>query len=528
VNRSRAACLPLIAAAALLAASAPLPAPAPAAASLPAEFLPAGAPLQEEIEALAARGLLDSLAIHTLPLARVDVAMALDRARRLHPGVEENLHFRRLEREFARELTDLGAPCAARETGPLIDTGSREARLRLQLAGHALGTYDEQRDGEKFRLEKESYLSARAGLHVGSAFAAWDELGITGMTGQRAYIDEIWAGTDVEWAALRAGLTARTGPVTAGVGYDAFRWGPGRRGTLALSDAAGPMTFLSLQGSFGRRVTATAITGALSPADDDWLAAHRLEIAATRSLTLGLTETARYRNPGIDLLYACGLIPYSFVEKIRIREASDDSLRAQARSNVMVSGDVVWRPWPALSLHGELLVDDFATESDDMPDRIAWQAGVRSEVPHGRRHVRLLGEYTRVRNYTYSVDYGLDYAHRGLPTGYALGPDVENLWLELVYDLSRDWQLRWTGDFTNKGEGELGEAWTPDMGPVSNAGLSGVVEERREVWGDVRWLPRDNVDIAAGLGYRHVRNEEHVEGAERSAWLARLALDLRY
>src|SRR5687767_2212521 len=83
-----------------------LAAPVPSGAQ-PAEFLPAGHPIYEEIEALAARGELDSLGVYSKPLARVDVARAVLRARRLRPKAARNLHFQRLERELARELRDL-------------------------------------------------------------------------------------------------------------------------------------------------------------------------------------------------------------------------------------------------------------------------------------------------------------------------------------------------------------------------------------------------------------------------------------
>ncbi|HSQ61155.1 MAG TPA: hypothetical protein VLT84_12130, partial [Acidobacteriota bacterium] len=79
------------------------------ATGAPVEYLPVRHPAYDEIETLAAQGLLDSLAVYTRPLARTDVAAALLRARRLRPEVERSLHYRRLERELARELTDLGA-----------------------------------------------------------------------------------------------------------------------------------------------------------------------------------------------------------------------------------------------------------------------------------------------------------------------------------------------------------------------------------------------------------------------------------
>ena len=498
------------------------------AAPGPAEFLPVRHAAYEELEALAARGLLDSLQIYTRPLARVDVARALLRAAARHPDVGANLHYQRLERELARELTDLGTPPPRAESGPLVDTGDRDGRFRVQAAAHIRGDYDEKRAAAHYRFRDETSATARLSFQAGSAFGAFEEIGVTRIRSQREFIDAIALNSDLETTTLRAELTARAGGFTAAAGYDMFRWGPGRRGTLLLSDAAGSMGFLSFAHTLLGRVTATALSGQISRADRKFLAAHRIEAAVSPRLTIGIAEAVRYPSDGVDLLYASGLIPYAIVERIHIRDADTDSVRGAERANIMASLDVVWRPAAALTLYSEILLDDMATENREMPDRIAYQAGFRSERPYGTRTVRLLGEYTRVRGFTYAVDYGQNFIHRGRPLGFALGPDVENVFVEAGYELSRDWGLRWTGDFTNRGEGRLGDAWSPAIGPVSNAGLSGIVEERREVWGDVRWLPRDNVDLSLGLGYGRVRNEDHVEGRERTAWLGRLAAEFRY
>ena len=492
----------------------------------PAEFLPARHPAYEEIEALAARGSLDSIAVYTRPLARVDVARSLMRALRLHPSLASDLHYQRLARELERELADLGAETQVAETGPLVDLGPREQRFRLSAAGHLRGDYEERR-AIHFRFRDESSVTTRLSLQLWPAVAAFEDLGITRIRSQRAWIDAIALHSDLETTVLRTDLTARTGPWTLAAGYDYFRWGPGRRGTLLLSDAAGPMGFLSHSVHLGR-VTATALTGQLSRADGRYLAAHRIEAAVSGRLTVGLAEAVRYRSGNVDLLYAMGLIPYAIVERTQIRDAATDSVRGLERANIMASMDLVWRPIPDLSLSTELLVDDYATENRDMPNRIAYQFGVSSDRPFGARAVRLSGEYTRVRNFTYSVDYGQSFIHRGHPLGYVLGPDVENVFVEAIFDVNRDWQLRWSGDFTNHGEGRLGQAWSPALGFVSNDGLSGIVEERREVWGDARWMPRDNVDLSLGVGYRRVRNEGNIPGRDPNAWLARLAFDVRY
>ena len=500
-----------------------------AASAQPAEFLPSFHALYEDLEALVARGLLPSYPIHTRPLVRADIARALLEARDRDSAIESDLHYQRLARELAREIADLDSTPPFPETGPLLDVGARGQRFRIALTGHARGDFDEKR-AIHWRLRDESSVAARMGLTLWPGFGAYEEIGVTRIRGQREFIDAIALHTDLEATVLRGELTGRVKALTAALGYDSFRWGPGRRGTLLLSDAAGPVNFLLLQGSVRGKVgvTGSALSAVISAADHRYLAAHRIEFEIAPRWSVGLSEAVRYSSDGLDPLYVAGFLPYTVIERIRIREASNDSLRALERANVMASADVAFRASPALALYGELLVDDYATKNNGMPNRIGYQVGFRSDRPWGAHAVHFLGEYTRVRNYTYSVYYGEDFTYRGRSLGYSLGPDVENVFLESAFDISREWQLRWSGDFTNHGEGRLGVPWLPSQGPVSTAGLSGVVEERREVWGDARWMPRDNVDLSVGAGFRRLRNDANVPGLDREAWLARFTADVRY
>ncbi len=501
----------------------------PPASAQPAEFVASYQALYEDLEALVARSLLPSFPIHTRPLARNDIARALLDARAKDPSIESDLHYMRLERELRREIEDLGTPPREKETGPLLDVGGREERFRVAMAGHVRGDFEDKR-AIHYRLLDETSLAARLGLELWPGFGAYEELGITRIRGQREFIDAIAQHTDLEATVLRGEITGRIRGITGAVGYDSFRWGPGRRGTLLLSDAAGPMGFLMLQGSVKGKVgiTVTGLNAVISMVDHRYMAAHRVEMEIAPHWNFGIAEAVRYSSDGLDLLYATGLLPYTVVERIRIREASSDSLRALERANNMASADMSYRALRALTLYGELLVDDYATKNSSMPNRIGYQLGFRSDRPWGASAVHLLGEYTRVRNFTYSVYYGADFIYRNRPLGYSLGPDAENVFLEAAFDVSRDWQLKWSGDFTNHGEGRLGVPWRPSMGRVSTVGLSGIVEERHEVWGDLRWLPRDDVDLSVGFGFRRLRNEGNVSGLDRESWLARFAADLRY
>jgi len=501
---------------------------APNLQARPLEYLPTGHPAYEDLEALAAYVPIDSLAIDMRPLARAGIAAALLRAERRDSTVSRNPLFRRLTRELAREVTELGGSPSAPESRRLVDTGPDDRRLRVSIAGHLRGDYDSKRSVAHFELRDESSLEARSTLQMGGGFALYDDIGITRIRSQRVFIDPIVNHTDLEIAVLRAGALARSGPVTVLAGYDELRWGPGRRGTLLLSDAAGPMTFLSLTGSFGPRVTASAVSGVLSRAEGKFLAAHRLEMILSKRFTVGVAEAVRYPSDSIDLLYAIGLLPYAVVERTHIRDASTDSTREAVRANVMASMDVVARVGRGVSAYGEVLLDDIATENRGMPDRFAFQLGGRLDRALGGRPFHGVAEYTRVRRFTYATYYGQDFIYRDRPLGFALGPDVESTWLEGRLDMSREWQIRSTAEFIRKGEGELGEAWDPSFGFVSTSGLLDVVERTMEFWGDLRWVPRDRLDVSLGLGHRQLTNKDHIIDADESNWLARLSLDARY
>lgn len=501
---------------------------APASAGPPAAYLPVEHPAYEDLESLVAGRLVDSLAIDTRPLARTDIAAALLRAERGNPALAGDPRYGRLARELAREFQDLGADPPTPESPPLVDVGPRERRFRLSLLGHVRGDFVDDRPVAHFQLRDESSLLARADLQVWPGLAVYENLGITRVRSQRAFIDPIVYRTDLEITSSRAGITGRAGPFTGAAGYDTFRWGPGRRGTLLLSDAAGPMGFVALSGSFAGRITATSLSGIVSQEDGQYLAAHRLEFAVTPRLTVGASEAVRYHGRGLDLLYATGLLPYAVVERIHIRDGFSDSVRVSARANIMASIDAEARLGRGVSAYGELLIDDFATKNRDMPDRFGYQAGARLDRSIGDRVLRVLAEYTRVRRFTYATYYGQNFALRDRPLGFALGPDAENTLVEGALDLNRDWQIRSSLDLTNRGEGVLGEAWNPDEGFVSNSGLSGVVERTREVWSDLRFIPVDRLDLSAGVGRRWITNERHVLGADRSSWMARLAVDARY
>jgi hypothetical protein len=194
----------------------------------------------------------------------------------------------------------------------------------------------------------------------------------------------------------------------------------------------------------------------------------------------------------------------------------------------MASMDVTVRLGAGVTPYGEFLIDDLATEDQTMPDRLGYQVGVRVDRTPRWASIHARAEYTRVRRFTYATYYGQDFIYRDRPVGFDLGPDVAVLWLEGSVDLSRDWAVRSTAEFAKKGEGFLGESWNPANGFLANGGLFGTVEQRREFWADLTWLPRARTALSVGLGLRNIQDREHVLGAHQSSLLGRFAIEARY
>lgn len=330
-----------------------------------------------------------------------------------------------------------------------------------------------------------SRVGVRAVYDYDSTLAIVSDIFAAEVPEGRSFADPLVAGTDFILHTEEATLSARLGPLRLRAGRDRHRWGPGESGTLLLSDEGAPFNFAEVQLRLGPHLRFLALSGftdrhAAPPVDSSGavpsgvnperarsLAAHRLQWEVTPRLTIAVAEAARYQG-GAHPLYLLGVVPFTLVERLDQQEGASDSTRSFSRNNVLWGADVEWRLTPAAMLYAEVLADDIATESSDMPTRGGFQVGARW-APECRGWDWTLGaEYTRVSNYTYSVYYQdvcqCDWEHLGEPLGYALGPDVEHLLVHAWTAPALSWSANaWLG-LTRKGEGAIGSPWQPESG----------------------------------------------------------------
>ncbi len=480
------------------------------------------ADLDAEIERLVLRGELPLEALTVRPLDRGELAAWLAVSASTSASSPSR---RRIEAHLPEG--------ASRRPGVLIHErdGDREllaglyARLRPVLTD---GEYGDWTDSTRAGLRAVLLLGTRA-VFSGGLFAAEVPRG-------RSFADPLVAGTDLILHEEQMTLSARALGLRLRLGRDRHRWGPGRTGTLLLSDAGQPFNFCEYRVRLGARLSFIALTGATSLHQKRYLAAHRLTWTPRGDLSIGLAEGARYQANDPHVLYASGIVPYTLVERFDFQDNLDQSDRGLQRNNTLWSCDVAWRPRPGWLLYGELLADDIGTEDAETPSRGAYQAGVLY-APRWRGWDWTLGlEHTRVSRFTYAVYYQeqcrCDWEHQHEPLGYREGPDVAATSARCAVDLSPQWGGRIWLDHLSRGEGRLGDAWFPsstgcEPGPQCGAASAWVLGgDVRRAWAlglAVAYRPAPIVRASVWGEARHAAGDGDARG---EGWGSRLGVTL--
>jgi hypothetical protein len=378
--------------------------------------------------------------------------------------------------------------------------------------------------------------STRAGLRfswlIWPGLHLFEELYVADVPGGREFADPLIADSDVIIFQDRAYLALHTRVADFTFGRDRLSWGPsepGGTGGLLLSNGSRPFTHLRMEGAFfDRRLHAIVVNGALSQAEDRFIAFHRLEWQATPALRLAVAEGAAYQADFVEPLYLVGIIPYPLVGRLLERDndvrASDDLVR----NNVMWDADVRYIPRPGVEIYGELLLDDLGTETSDTPTRLGYELGGAWAGVVGGRVLRARGEWARVWRYVYSVFYGQNFIHEGVPLGYPHGPDSRVILAAAGIEVRRGLELGAKGQRIDHGEDGLGIAWDPDDPAQAGADASefgGVVERQWQLLATARYRLPPLVELEVELGGAWVRNAAH-RPEDASGMVGRVVLGL--
>ncbi len=497
--------------------------------TLPPEFLPADHWAHAELNKLWVAGMIDSLFPSTRSVSRYDVASLLASLQGSGDVTPGWAPLERLRREFAKEMRALGAEATHESTPFVVQRKTTGTDFRFSVYAYGDGLLERE---DRASMQEGSRLGFQAWAIFDSRLVLFEDIYAGKVREGWRYGEELFSLEDVLVFTDRFYIAARTRYFEAQAGRDRLRWGPGRTGTLLLSDSAPAYTLLYVGKTFGRSLKLSTVTAILDSEAGKYMAGHRVEIAPARWLNLGVSETAVYHASQVEPLYAVSLVPFTLVERLLHRDTGTSGPEDPVRNNVLVAADASLRPARGLAIYGELMLDDLSEETSERPTRLAYQAGTSLSRPMGQRNLNLLVELTRVWNYTYSVDYSQyfdrDHSHQGLPLGYYLGPDSRRVSVVLSCDFSTSLEAGVAWDEVLRGQGTLENPWSKDLGQVEAGEMAGIVEKERTASLFARWLPRDNFTLEGSGGFQDFSNRDHLEGEEESFGFFSLRLSARW
>ena len=271
------------------------------------------------------------------------------------------------------------------------------------------------------------------------------------------------------------------------LGREPLFWGPGYGGSLIVSDNSPAFDMVLLQARFGP-VKAIAFSAML---DKMWheeprrylasryLSGHRIDWIVSDRIELGLSELILYGGEARDmeLQYINPLLPYYA-----------NQWNSDLDDNVLVSADFAVRPVDRLKIYGQFLVDDY-NYTDHDPHALGYIAGLYLSDSLGIPGTDFRAEYTRIDTWTYThLEQENQFTHFGWVIGHHLGPDADQIFVELSQMINVDTRFKVTYAFERQGSRTVadrfrGEDYKRMKFP------SGAVEQQHSIGLQLLWEP---------------------------------------
>jgi hypothetical protein len=308
------------------------------------------------------------------------------------------------------------------------------------------------------------------------------------------------------------------------VGRDHLRWGPGADDVLLLSDHIPPFDMLKAEADFGsfKFVYFTTVLDRIQDPNHvfeakRYLSGHRLNMKLRFGVQMGLSEVVLYggENRSPEPYYLNPLLPF-YGEQYN--NDKDD--------NILWSFDVTLSTFKNKEIYFELLVDDFQYDFESEPQQTGFQVGLNWAEPVGWERSYAQLEYTKVNDFVYGqIQPWNVYTFHGWGMGSVLGPDADRWFLRLLYHVTRDVDLTFSGERTRKGEGQIQAFVTPTV-PYPDKFPSGVVQRTHRYQVGFAYQPsaRLKLDLSAGLS--RISNFENQEGRKEKTFLLKAQLGI--
>ena len=321
------------------------------------------------------------------------------------------------------------------------------------------------------------------------------------------------------------------------VGRDCMKWGPGYQGNLILSDNAPAFDMIKYSGSIDLnelgeglgKINFTKFFSLLDSLDGQnrYFSGQRLEYKPFDALTLGLSETAIISQDSSLLFYN----PLPFIPPYYATWWIANMFSPQ-QVNCNVSADMELNFYPGIKLYGEWMADDliFFPEENPYPSRTGFLAGAYFADPLGRGNTDFRIEYTHINNYVYFPTHPWqDYLYQGEYIGNPLGPDADQLYLELTHRLSDKFNLSLSYTHERHGEGQVGIPLPSD--PIianENIFLSGIIEKQQAYQAEISYTVSPQWELSASATLENIENKDNTLGENENNTYFQLELNYQF
>jgi len=178
-------------------------------------------------------------------------------------------------------------------------------------------------------------------------------------------------------------------------------------------------------------------------------------------------------------------------------------------------------------IYGEGLIDDFQYVNHD-PNAIGLLAGFYISNLLKSPNLGIRAEYAKINRWAYThLVTENQYTHFGSIIGHWLGPDADDLYLELSHFLNVDTYIQLNYEFQRKGEATVEDRYRGgDYKQIKFP--SGIVERKHKIGIQVTYEPISGWQLDAGCGYSLLRNEGNITGNDRNHGEVRIAVKYRF
>ena len=292
------------------------------------------------------------------------------------------------------------------------------------------------------------------------------------------------------------------------LGRQTLFWGPGYDGSLIISDNSPSFDMILMQGKLWH-IKFTSFSAML---DNMWgehsdptyrflanryLAGHRIDWLVNNKVELGLSEVVLYAGEAqyMELQYINPILPYYA-----------NQYNSNLDNNSLVCFDAIFKPIKGYKAYLQFLVDDFAYAGND-PNALGYIAGLYISDPFGILQTGLRTEYTRVDSWTYThLEPENQYTHYGWVIGDHLGPDADQLLIELCRMLSVDGRIKLIYAFKREGSRTIADRYRGEDYKKMKF-PSGEVKQQHRLGLQFAWESSDDLQIDLLIQRSFNRNE---------------------